>query len=166
MSLASLLADLTFKERKYVEYRLGGMGIVASARAAGFSNPNQNGSRVENDPKVQAAMVAHMNNLAEEIGFTRREAHEMLHSAYINAATATEQIMAVRAMIDLHGIAVPKKVEVEHKHNHTHQLEYMETDELMKLAGMENLTLEGEYEVVREDQDDADSQEQLPDLRD
>ena len=59
-------------------------------------------------------------------------------------------VMAVRAMIELHGIAAPKQVEHKHSHNHTHQLEYMETEELMKLADMNDLALEGEYEVIRE----------------
>lgn len=149
-NLGSSLADLTPKERIYVESRLSGMGVVASARAAGYSNPNQNGTRVENDPKVQKAIIAACEGLAEEVQFGRKEAHDMLMSAYMNAATATEQVMAVRAMIDLHGIQEPKKVEVDHKHTHTHQLEQLETDELMKLAGMESLTLEGEFTVVED----------------
>lgn len=127
-----------------------GMGVTAAARAAGYANANTQASRIENDPKIQKAMVAACEELAEDVQFGRKEAHEMYMSAYMNAATATEQIMAVRAMVDLHGIAKPQKVEVEHKHTHTHQLEQLETDELMKLAGMDYLTLEGEYEVVEE----------------
>jgi hypothetical protein len=93
-----------------------------------------------------------MHETAQEVGFTRKDAHDMLYSAYLGAATATEQVMAVRAMIDLHGLAVPKKLEVEHKHQHTMQLEHMETAELMKLAKMEGLTLEGEFEVVYDEE--------------
>lgn len=151
-NLASSLLDLTHKERIYVESRLAGLGKVASARAAGYDQPNQNASRIENSEKVQRAMMAGMNQLAEEMTFTRREAHDMLMSAYLNAATATEQVMAVRAMVELHGIAAPKQVEHQHKHEHVHQLEYMETEDLMKLAGMEDLYLEGEYEVLDEEE--------------
>lgn len=148
--LGSLLHNLTPQKRLFAQARLDGMSITAAAVAAGTDK--KNGSRLEKDPDVQAAMVEAMNQLAEEVQFSRKDAHEMLYSAYMNAATATEQVMAVRAMIDLHGIAQPKKVEIEHNHNHTHQLEHMPTDELMKLAGVGNLTLEGEYEVVYDDE--------------
>jgi len=151
MSLASLLVDLTPKEARYVELRLGGMGKVASARGAGYADPGKNATRLEKHKKIQAALVEGMHETAQEVGFTRKDAHDMLYSAYLSAATATEQVMAVRAMIDLHGIAVPQKVEVEHKHTHTMQLEHLETSELMKLANMDGLTLEGEYEVVYDD---------------
>lgn len=160
-NLASSLTELTPLKRMYVQARLEGLSITASAAAAGTDK--KNGSRLEKDPDVQAAMVNAMNELAEEVQFSRKEAHDMLYSAYLNAATSTEQVMAVRAMIDLHGIAAPKKVEVEHDHKHTHQLEYMPTEELMKLAGMENLTLEGEYEVVTDDSEE--DREALPDMR-
>lgn len=124
------------------------MSITAAAAAAGTDK--KNGSRLEKDPAVQQAMVAAMNELAEEVQFSRKEAHDMLYSAYLNAATATEQVMAVRAMIELHGIAAPKKVEHEHKHTVNHNIEQLETHELMKLADMSDLTLDAEYEVIGE----------------
>lgn len=148
--LASLLHKLTPQKRLYVQARLDGLNITAAAMAAGTDK--KNGSRLEQDPDVQAAMIAAMNELADDVQFSRREAHDMLYNAYLSAATSTEQIMAVRAMIDLHGIAQPKKVEVEHTHNHHHELEFMPTEELIKLARMDNLTLEGEYEVVYDEE--------------
>lgn len=150
-ALGSLLHKLTPQKRLYAQARLDGMTITAAAVAAGTDK--KNGSRLEHDPDVQAAMVEAMNQLAEEVQFSRKDAHDMLYSAYMNAATATEQVMAVRAMIDLHGIAQPKKVEVDHKHTHHHQLEHMPTEELMRLAGMGNLTLEGEFEVVYDEEE-------------
>lgn len=150
-NLASCLVDLTPKERLYVENRLQGLGKVASARGAGYADAAKNATRLEKNKKIQEAMVAGMHETAQEVGFTRKDAHDMLYSAYLNAATATEQVMAVRAMVDLHGIAVPKKIEVEHKHEHNLQLEHLETAELLKMANMDGLTLEGEYEVVYDD---------------
>ena len=49
----------------------------------------------------------------------------------------------------LHGIAAPLVIEHEHTHEHELQLENMPLAELMKIAG-ENLTLEGEFEVVKD----------------
>ena len=162
-NLESSLQELSPKERIYVQSRLAGMTQVASAAAGGWAHPKNKASSIEKRPHVQAAIVAACQDLAEEVQFGRKEAHEMLMSAYHNAATATEQVAAVRELINLHGIAAPKKVEHEHTHKGTVSLERMETEELMKLAEMDDLTLEGEYEVVT---DEPDDQKALRDLSD
>jgi hypothetical protein len=51
-------------------------------------------------------------------------------------------------MIKLHGIAKPVKVEHEHQHQHMLALDRMPMKELMEMADMEDLTLEGEFQVV------------------
>jgi len=84
-------------------------------------------------------------------------------SAYHNAATATEQVAAVRELINLHGIAQPKVIEHEHKVSGKVEFNRLDNNELMKLADLDHLTLEGEYEVVK---DGPDDKETLPDLRD
>lgn len=147
-SLASSLLKLTAKERIYVESRLSGLSKVASASAAGYASPKQHAYELEKKEHIQKALVSAMNDIAEEVGFTRKEAHDMLMSAYMNAATAGEQIAAVKEMVALHGIAAPKQVEHKHEHQGQVSLERMETAELMKLADMEDLVLEGEYEVI------------------
>lgn len=147
-NLPSSLKGLTPKQRIYVESRLAGMTQVASATAAGYASPKQHANDLEKNENVQKALMAAMSDLAEEIGFTRKEAHDMLMSAYTNAATASEQIQAVKEMINLHGLAAPKQVEHKHEHQGTVSLERMDTHELLKLAEMEDLTLEGEFEEV------------------
>jgi hypothetical protein len=72
--------------------------------------------------------------------------------AYRNADTAMEQIAAVNAMVKLHGLEKPKVIEHKHDHKHSGQLEYMGTDELMKLAEMEDLVLDGEFEELEPQQ--------------
>ncbi len=141
--------------------RLDGLTQIASGAAAGL---NVDFTALEKRPHMQEAMVAAMSELAEEIGFSRKEAHEMLMAAYMNAATAAEQIAAVKEMINLHGIAAPKVIEHEHTHKGSIALERMETEELIKLAGMEDLTLEGEYEVINKDDSERDETKALPAL--
>jgi len=147
-NLPSSLLKLSTKERIYMQGRLDGLTQIAAGAAAGL---NCDFTALENRPHYVAAMVAAMEDLAEETSFSRKEAHEMLMQAYTNAATAAEQIQAVKEMIALHGIAAAKKIEVTHEHKGAIQLERMETNELMKIAGMEHITLEGEYEVVTDD---------------
>lgn len=149
-NLPSSYLSLTRMERLYVDARLEGMSQVAAATAAGASRPRTEGNRLEQNEKVQKAMMDRMATVAEEIDFGRKEAHDMLMEAYRNAETAMEQIAAVNAMIKLHGLEKPKVVEHQHNHTHSGQLEYMPTDKLIELADMEDLVLEGEYEVVPE----------------
>jgi phage terminase small subunit len=124
------------------------MTQVASAHAAGYANAKKHAYDIEKKEHIQKALVARMQKVAEEVDFGRKEAHDMLMQAYINADTAMEQIAAVREMIKLHGIAVPAKVQHEHEHEHTLSLDRLPLKELMKLANMEDLTLEGEFTVV------------------
>jgi phage terminase small subunit len=143
-------SKLTVKERIYVDSRLSGMTQIASAAAAGYANPESNAYEVEKHERVQKALIARMQAVAEEVDFGRKEAHDMLMQAYTNADTAMEQIAAVREMIKLHGIAEPAKVEHSHKHTAQLSLDKMDLKQLMELAGTEDFTLEGEFEVVSE----------------
>ena len=159
-NLPSSLLECTVKERIYIQGRLDGLTQKAAGAAAGLSTDF---TRLEKEDRVQRAMVAAMSDLADEIGFSRKDAHDMLMAAYMNAATAAEQIAAVKEMINLHGIAAPKVVEHEHTHTGSISLESMELHELMKIADMEGLTLEGEYEVIKEE-DGPDDTKALPEL--
>lgn len=142
--------ELTRMQRIYVDSRLAGMSQVASATAAGATQPKTECWRLEKNEKVQAVMVDRMQKTADEVDFSRKEAHEMYLEAYRNAETAAEQIMAINAMVKLHGLEKPRVLEVKHDHTHTAQLEFMPTGKLMELAGMEDLVLEGEFEEVED----------------
>jgi len=147
-SLASCFLELDQKERIYCENRLAGLSKKASAKAGGWANADKMAYEIEKRPHVMEAIVAATQIFAEEVGFTRREAHDMLMQAFRNADTAMEQIAAVRELIKLHGVQAPVKVEHEHTHTHEMQLENMPLKELMQLANMRGLTLEGEFERV------------------
>lgn len=135
---------LTAKQRIFVDCRLDGMSQVAAAAAAGVSKAH----KMEHNENVQTAMVERMSALAEEVDFSRREAHDMYMQAYTNADTATEQIAAVTAMVKLHGLERPKILKIEHDHIHMGSIELMPTDELLRLAGMEDIVLDGEFEDI------------------
>lgn len=146
-SLPLSYRELTTKQRLYVDARLSGLTKKASAAAAGSKRYEP----FEESQTVRDALVEMMAKGADEVGFTRKEAHDMYMQAYQNADTAMEQIAAVNAMVKLHGLEAPKQLEVKHEHVHSGELELLPTEELMKLAGMEStLTLEGEYQEVGE----------------
>jgi phage terminase small subunit len=141
---------LTPKERIYVDSRLSGMTQVASAAAAGWADPQRKANAIEKREHVQRELIARMQKVAEEVDFSRKEAHDMYMQAYTNADTAMEQIAAVNAMVKLHGIAEPAKVEVKHQHQATLEFDRMDLKQLMDMADMDDFTLEGEFEVVRD----------------
>lgn len=144
MSNSKSYLSLTARERTYVDCRLDGMTQVASAAAAGESTPQ----RFEENPKVQAALIERMQATADEVDFSRKEAHDMYLDAYRNAETATEQIAAVTAMVKLHGLEKPRVIEHKHTAVTPDQIEFMPLAELMKQAGMTDLTLDGEWEDI------------------
>jgi hypothetical protein len=174
MSLPSSYSELTRQQRLYVDGRLSGLSQVAAASAAGCGTPRKDGHRLEKNEVVQKAMLDMMQRTADEVGFGRKEAHDMYMDAYMNAETAMEQIAAVNALVKLHGLEAPKKVEIEHTHDHNHELRFLPTEELMKLAGMDQkLVLEGEFEEVGEKpqleppevtEDNSERPETLPDM--
>ncbi len=143
--LPNSYTKLTTKQRIYVDARLSGLSKTASAASAGSKRYEP----FENSETVRQAMVDMMQRGAEEVGFTRKDAHDMYMEAYQNAETAMEQVAAVNAMVKLHGLEAPKQVDVKHSHEHTGSVELLPTEELLKLADMESsLTLEGEFEEV------------------
>jgi hypothetical protein len=176
MSQPSSYLKLTRMERLYVDGRLAGLTQIASAAAAGAAHPRVDGHSMEKKDHVQKALIARIEKVAEEVDFSRKEAHTMYLDAYENAETATEQIAAVNAMVKLHGLEKAKEVVIQHNHNHTGQIEHMPTAELMKLAGMEEqLVLEGEFTEVEEKplleppvitEDNIERREELSEMRD
>jgi hypothetical protein len=148
MDLTPALEGLEYKQRIYVESRLKGMAPKAAAVAAGYKGGTNSTKVLENTPAVVNAMRRGMEIFAQDVAFGRREAHDMLMEAYRNSTTAAEQVGAVRELIKLHGLAAP--IKHQHVHEGTIALEAMSSEELLKLAQMEDFTLEGEFAEVTE----------------
>ena len=151
--LAEVLEPLTHMQRLYVQARLDGKSKTASALAAGSKNPQN----FEDSDNVQNALRAARTIAADAVLFSRKEAHDMLLAAYHNAATAMEQVAAVKELVRMHGIAAPEVKELRHKHSglieHKHEaIEHMTDKELLELANLDQAPfIEAEYEVVQEE---------------
>jgi nitrogen regulatory protein PII-like uncharacterized protein len=134
------------------------MSKIASAAASGITNP-KNYQQFEKSPAVQEALSKLRELAANDIMFDRKEAHRLLMDAHANAATATEQVLAIREMIKLHGVAAPEVKEIRQsvEGKVTHEVvRDMSDDELMLLAKLDDeevpQVLEGEYELVDKSQ--------------
>ena len=150
------LRDLSPKQRLFVTGMLKGMSQIAAATAAGYSSPKQNAHKVANDEKVRKAMEAATKAMAEEVGFSRKEAHDMLMQAWQNTATAAEQVQVMRELVQLHGLRKPaaaQKVEHVHEVTHQHEVKMLTDEQLMKLAKLPHVIdlEESDYEVSESD---------------
>lgn len=155
--LAPYLEPLTEPQRLYVASRLKGMSKVASAVAAGYAMAESNGNKVELSEAVREAIRVGREALAQEVMFDRRKAHDMLMDAHRNAETATEQILAVREMIKLHGVAAPEVKELRHQVSGSvkQEVQKLSDADLLRLARLKDTevprVLEAEFSIVRDE---------------
>lgn len=155
--LAPYLEPLTEQQRIFVECSLKGMSDIAAATAAGVSVPKKNAYRVKQSKAVQEALKKGIELLATDVMFTRKKAHDMLLDAHSNAQTTTEQVLAINAMIKLHGIAAPEVKEIHqtvHGSIEHHEVKELTDEQLLRIAQLPDNELpaiiEGEYSETSE----------------
>lgn len=154
MDLRPALVDLTDSERIFVESVLRGMSKTAAAAAAGFKDPAASGKQIAGRPHVAAALEKARQISAQETGITRQKLNDMLMAAYYGAATAGEQIAAVRELAKLNGLYEAQKVAVTHKlekANNEQELRRLPTEELVRLAQLPaNNVIDGEFVEIKQ----------------
>lgn len=147
-----VLVDLTDGERLYVEARLRGLSLEASARAAGFKNPRSMSVAMEADERVVGALRRGREISSQATGVTRKTIEDMFLEAFRNAANATEQVMAARELGKLHGLYESTKTEVTHRLKQVaaeSDLKSLPTEELERLTREQSSqVIEGEFQVI------------------
>ena len=126
----------------------------ASAQAAGNAvgaTPEQ-AAEWARDKHVKQVVAGIHDAQMEGVKFTREKLSSMLLQSYYKAATATEEIAAVREIGKLQGLYAPETQEVTVNVNNAKQLENLSDAELARLAGMEDPNvIEGDFEEVPND---------------
>jgi len=153
--LIPYIETLTEMQRIFVEGVLRGLTDVAAATAAGVTNPRANAHKLRKHPAVAEAIKKGKEMFARDVFFDRKKAHDMLVDAHSNAETTTEQVLAIREMIKLHGIAAPEVKEIHQtisgKVEHS-QLPTMTDNQLLELADLPDdqlpAIIDGEFEEV------------------
>ncbi len=140
MGLSS--SDLTVQEERFVQLITSGMSIAAAGRAAGYNNRNH-ALEVSKKPKVAQAIDYFRREFAEEVKFTRKNAHVMYMDTWTSCANATEMKNTVDSLVKLHGLSTPEpSTQVNIQINGVKQLERMTDEELLKIAGQDQDYLE------------------------
>ena len=138
--IADILDKLTDMQRLYVQARIQGMSQVASATAAGASNPKRNAHKFEQSANVKAAIRQSREIFAQKLSFDRKKAHDMYMHAYQVADNATEMKMCVDSLVKLHGVASPEVKRLQHEHTgrvtHDGQVALIPDQKLIEMANV------------------------------
>ena len=109
---------------------LRGLTVHAAAAAAGVSNSHE-----FMHPAIAAVVQEYATQEAPKVSMTRERLTEMLLDTCRNAATAGEQVAAVRELGKLHGLYAPQKLQVDTHHT----IEAVKRVEDMRTLSVEQL---------------------------
>lgn len=129
---------LTEQERTLVVSLARGMTLAQAARLAGYTQTTSAKKALER-PHVASALGAMRNSLLASLGnaVTRENLTLMLFEAHRNAATATEQIAAIREIGKMHGLYEPERKVVDaHISGAVQHIRQLDDAELVRLAGL------------------------------
>lgn len=138
------LASLDPQEATFVQHLLRGVPLMPAAKASGIKPAKI--PEVQARPHV-AGTLAYLRDLymASHVEVNRDMLNMMLMESHAKAATATEEIMAIRELGKMNGCYEPEKREVSINAEVTYEkVCEMDTDELVRLAGSDDLEPDAE----------------------
>ena len=141
---AKALDGLTQKQKRYVEGRLSGMTKLAAARAAGYETPEVNAYRLDQNPRIRAALESITREATRNLALSRESVLEGLLDAVHTAATSAELTAAWREIGRVIGAYEPEKreININYKDLSPDKLARMSDKELMELG----VKFEGQYD--------------------
>ena len=142
----STLEALSPQQRRYVDARVMGMNPNAAAKAAGL--PGGHSAGLERSPTVQLAIKEINDKAMSDLVLTRQDVINGMMDAVKAAASSTELVAAWREIGKIIGAYEPQKIAVTHEMLLPEQLRVMSDRQLIVAAGIEGVTLDGEYEEI------------------
>jgi len=155
-SYASLgIGRLTAQEETYVQRRTQGINPSAAARAANYKYPARAVAELAQREDINLA-ISYMREMQRQVAvqagaleFTKDDATALYLEAHAKSATAMEEIRAVDSLVKLHGLATPERVEINVTNRG--QMETMDDEALLKLAGQDIMLSPDSYMVVSDE---------------
>lgn len=143
------LKHLSRQKEMFCFHMASGANAQAAGKAVG-ATPEQ-AAEWARDKHIKSVIAGIHDAQMEGVRFTREKLSSMLLQSYYKAATATEEIAAVREIGKLQGLYAPETQELNVNVNNAKQLENMSVDELAKIAGLDNpAVIEGDYKEVND----------------
>lgn len=154
----------TAQEKQYLLFLLNGVKPLAAAKAVGATVPAAFVQRLNDDPRAQEVMAQVPAFQTEKVEITRDMLNVMLLDSHSRAATATEEIMAIRElgkMNDLYADAKHKGLKIVNNIGTTQvsiaakRIEALSDEELLRLSGDDILTLDpADYHRIEDRSDE------------
>lgn len=149
------ISRLTSQEEVYVQRRCQGLNPSAAARAAGYSYPGRAVVSLGERDDINLC-ISYMRQMQRQVAvsagaidFNRDDATSLYLEAHATAETAAEQIRAIDSLVKLHGLATPDKIEINITTQS--QINTLDDEQLLKLAGRDILLSPDQYSEVGDD---------------
>lgn len=146
------IGRLTAQEEIYVQRRAQGLNPTAAARSANYENPVRAVALLSQREDVNTA-IAYAREMqrqvaigAGSIDFTKDDATLMYLEAHATSETTADKIRATDSLVKLHGLATPERKEVVVTSRT--QLEVMDDEELLRIAGQDLMLSPDDYVEV------------------
>lgn len=159
VELRSAEGPLTERQRLFVMHVVHDkMNFTAAARAAGIPSPNVQGPLLSKHPKVQAAIAREREEYAKASGVTKKAVIDGFIEAIDMARIKADPLAMIsgwREVGKMCGFYEPTKTKVEISVSGQVLLQKMQAmtdEELLALAQEQGTPLEGEFEVVDDDE--------------
>jgi hypothetical protein len=147
--LCNFDVGFTAQQERFLLYTLRGMPPGPAATAAGYAS-GSTGNQLLEMPKIQAALDMLRAREFADIRITRDKLNGMLLEAHAKAATATEEIAAIRELGKMNGLYAPEQkvnVNVNHEVKNLKQLQQLDDEKLIELAGDAIVLDPSQYEI-------------------
>jgi hypothetical protein len=141
--LCNFNAGFSAQEERFILFVLRGIEPNEAATAAGYSTVGE-GGRLMRAPRIKAGLDMLRKREFYDIRITRESLSHMLLEAHAKAATATEEIAAIRELGKMNGLYAPEQrvnTNVNTEVKTLRHLQQLNDNELLKLAG-EDITLD------------------------
>lgn len=145
--------SISTQKQQVLAYLLGGLSMGMALRAVGAKDLTV--QKLMED-EVFMKYVNHFGDRhVQEIEFGVTDAHMMLMEAHRKSTSTTEEVMTIKELINLHGLAAPKKQINVNEHHVFKEKDVKRLPEakLMELAGEDNLIIDIEPEEIEYDGD-------------
>ena len=146
------LAKLTPRQQLYLENRIQGLSVKASASAAGYSEGGRSYQDLENHPRIKYLLHEATKQAFQKITIDRGDVIAGFMDAVNAAQSSTELVMAWRELGKIIGAYEPEVKVIVHTDITAEKVRNMKDEDLLKMSEMETYLLpDVEEDIVEGD---------------
>lgn len=161
--MATMMDELTERQQTYVKARIDGVSVKEAGERAGYTmNEASLRTHVERHPKIKVILRESNRAAMKKLELSREDVLQGFLDAVDASQTSQDLTVAWREIGRVLGVYEPTKVQVDVAQMSAAQMQELSTEELVSLAGMQGVLLEGEFSRSEDEEDDGTEQANLP----